>query len=169
VSDEVLYPADLSPRLGRAEIEALAALGARNARRIARFCAHPDEAAALHEMFIVHRAGAYIPPHRHPGRPESGHVIVGAARLVFFDDGGAVEEVLPLGDYASGRTFYVRIEAPRWHTLLIDSEIFAFHEVTLGPFRPENSEFAPWAPPRGDARAAHWLADLHEKIRSRAG
>jgi len=97
-------------------------------------------------MLIVHTKGAYVQPHRHQNKPESYHVIEGVADLLFFDIRGCLTGVLPLGDNASGRIFYCRLNDSRFHTLVIRSETFVFHEVTTGPFRRENTVFAPWAP-----------------------
>jgi cupin fold WbuC family metalloprotein len=111
----------------------------------ARLCAHGSMSDPLHEMLIVVDRDSYIRPHRHPGKTESLHVIEGAADLVVFDDDGTVADVVPIGDYASDRVFYYRLNAPLFHTLRLRSDKLTVHETTNGPFNPSETEFAPWA------------------------
>ena len=153
LNDEVLVASSPLVQLGRADIEALKQRALGNPRRRIRICAHPDTADRLHEMLIVHTRGAYVRPHKHLQKSESVHIIEGEVNVVFFDDAGAVAEVVRMGDYGSGRKFYYRIGGPRYHTLLITSEFLVFHEVTNGPFRREDTVFAPWAPEEADAAA----------------
>jgi cupin fold WbuC family metalloprotein len=134
------------------------------ARRRARICAHPDLSDPLQEMLILLLRDTYIRPHRHRRKAESLLVVEGEADAVFFDDDGAVATVLPLGDPRSGKAFSYRIDGPRYHTLLPRSEHFVFHEATLGPFAPELSEAAPWAPPDGDPAAAGFIAALRRRL-----
>lgn len=153
LNDEVLVASSPLVQLGRADIEALKQRALGNPRRRIRICAHPDTADRLHEMLIVHTRGAYVRPHKHLQKSESVHIIEGEVNVVFFDDAGAVAEVVRMGDYGSGRKFYYRIGGPRYHTLLITSEFLVFHEVTNGPFRREDTVFAPWGPEEADAAA----------------
>jgi cupin fold WbuC family metalloprotein len=130
-----------------------------------RICAHPDTDDRLHEMLIVHAAGAYVRPHKHEGKSESLHVLEGDADVVFFDDEGGVRDVVSLGPYGSPRHFYYRLDEPVFHTLLIHSEFLVFHEVTNGPFRREETVFAPWAPEESDPAACEaFVADLAQSI-----
>lgn len=111
-----------------------------------RLCVHPGDHSLLQEMFIVHQKGVYVRPHSHPNKSESYHVIEGQADAVFFDRHGHLTAVIPLGDPSSGRHFYCRIGESQFHTLLIRSKYFIFHEATTGPFQRSNTNFAPWAP-----------------------
>ena len=153
LNDEVLVASSPLVQLGRADIEALKRQALTNPRCRIRICAHPDTADRLHEMLIVHTRGAYVRPHKHLQKSESVHIIEGEVNVVFFDAAGAVAEVVRMGDYGSGRKFYYRIGGPRYHTLLITSEFLVFHEVTNGPFRREDTVFAPWGPEEADAAA----------------
>ncbi|MEN6586042.1 MAG: WbuC family cupin fold metalloprotein [Sulfuricella sp.] len=130
----------------REQIEILKQLARYTSRTRARICAHPDTANPLHEMIILHARDAYVRPHRHPGKSESFHVIEGDADIILFDDDGKVENVIPMGEKGSGKAFYYRLNQATYHSLLIRSDIFIFHETTNGPFQPGASEFAPWAP-----------------------
>jgi cupin fold WbuC family metalloprotein len=151
-SDEVLYSDARITPVTRAEIEALETRAAANPRRRVRLCAHESPASALHEMLIIHERDAYVRPHRHVGKGESLHVVKGRVDLVLFADAGAIDAVIELGDYASGKTFYIRLDEPVFHTFVIRSDVLVFHETTKGPFDRAATEFAPWAPDGSDAR-----------------
>lgn len=143
---EVVFAADSIVQIAGADLTALKAEAAQNPRRRKRICAHPDSADRLHEMFIVHERGCYVRPHKHLGKCESLHVLEGTAEAVFFHEDGSVRDVVALGEYRSGDRFFYRVGEPVYHTLLITSPVFVFHETTSGPFRREETVFAPWAP-----------------------
>jgi cupin fold WbuC family metalloprotein len=139
-------------------------------RKRVRFCAHPDSQNRIHEMLIALDKSTYIRPHRHPGKSESFHVIEGQADIVVFDENGQVTDQIPLGDISSGRVFLYRISEPLFHTLIIHSDILIIHETTNGPFRPEECQFAPWAPEESDReRAAAYIKDLRKRIEDMGG
>ncbi|HWX22495.1 MAG TPA: WbuC family cupin fold metalloprotein [Candidatus Binatia bacterium] len=163
LSDEVLTAGDPLVQLSRVDIQTLKQQALLNPRRRIRICAHPDTTDRLHEMLIVHTRGAYVRPHKHLNKSESVHVIEGKVDVVFFDDAGAVSDVVRLGDYQSDRKFYYRIGGPRYHTFLITSEFLVFHEVTNGPFRREDTVFAPWGPEESNPAAC--LA-FQERVRA---
>ncbi|MBI5799771.1 MAG: WbuC family cupin fold metalloprotein [Verrucomicrobia bacterium] len=143
---EVVFAADSIVQIAGADLAALKVEAAQNPRRRKRICAHPDSGDRLHEMFIVHERGCYVRPHKHLEKCESLHVIEGTAEAVFFNEDGSVRDVVLLGDYRSGAPFFYRVGEPVYHTLLITSPVFVFHETTGGPFRREDTIFAPWAP-----------------------
>ena len=153
LNDEVLVAEEPVVRVSGADIAALKRQALTNPRQRIRICAHPSTEDRLHEMLIVHTRGTYVRPHKHVNKSESVHIIEGEVEIVFLDDAGAVSDVVRLGDYRSGREFYYRVGDPRFHTLLITSEFLVFHEVTNGPFRREETIFAPWAPEESDAAA----------------
>lgn len=127
-------------------IEMLVREAASNPRRRIRLCAHSGVEDAVHEMVIVHEQSCYVRPHKHIGKSESFHVITGEVDVVLFDDDGKVTDVFPMGPFASGRPFFYRIAEPLFHTLLIRSPYLVFHETTMGPFRRDQTSYAPWAP-----------------------
>jgi cupin fold WbuC family metalloprotein len=153
VNAEVLVAEGAVAQLDADDVAELKRRAAANERRRIRVCAHRETDDPLHEMLIVHTAGAYVRPHRHPGKSESAHVVEGEADLVLFGDDGAVRDVVELGPHGSGRRFYYRLAEPVDHTLLIRSPFFVFHETTNGPFRREQTEFARWAPDENDREA----------------
>ena len=151
VSDEVFYANIGIVKAQDDTISKLMAQANANERKRSRLCAHHDQTDALHEMLIVHTQHTYVRPHKHPRKSESFHVITGRLTVLIFDDWGAVVETIPMGPYGSGAAFYYRLSEPRFHTLLISTEIAAFHEVTNGPFDRSETIFAPWSPAEDDS------------------
>lgn len=157
LNDEVSYALDDIARVAKPDVDALVRQALATPRHRMRICTHHDPEDSLHEMLIVHTKDTYVRPHKHLGKSESFHVIEGLMDVVVFDANGTATEVLQLGDYRSGRIFYYRMREPLFHTLLIRSDVVVFHEITSGPFRPQDTVFAPWEPDRDDpvARAAY--------------
>jgi cupin fold WbuC family metalloprotein len=120
----------------------------------ARLCLHQKPDDPLHEMIIVFHRDTVIRPHRHLSKTESFHMIFGELDIVLFDDRGQKTRVIQMGDLASGKTNVYRLSGPTWHSVIIRSEYAAIHEVTNGPFRVEESDFAPWAPEQPEALRA---------------
>lgn len=167
INDEVYYATSGVVRFGSDEIGFVKHRAAASPRRRARICAHLDEADSLHEMLIALAAGGYVRPHRHTRRAESFHVVEGAADVVLFDDAGGVEQVIRMGTAVGDARIY-RLNAPRFHTVLVRSECFVVHEVTRGPFDPADTAFAAWAPAEGDGGGiASFLADLDSRVKER--
>jgi cupin fold WbuC family metalloprotein len=152
-SAEVIYAGDGIVTVDAGAIGDLKRGAERNPRRRIRLCAHSGVDDRLHEMVIVHERGCYVRPHKHLGKSESFHVIEGDVDVVIFDDGGAVTQVIQMGSFSSGRPFFYRIADPLFHTLLIRSDVLVFHETTAGPFRREDTVFAPWAPDESSSEA----------------
>jgi cupin fold WbuC family metalloprotein len=165
INDEVYVADQRIVRVTRQDVERLRALAAGTPRRRVRLCAHKDTGDPLHEMLIVLDSASYVRPHRHHNKSESFHVVEGALSVVIFTEDGRIGDVIRMGDYASGRTFYYRLAEPAYHTVLLESERAVFHETTNGPFRREETEFAPWAPAEGDAEAAQlYLRHLGKSV-----
>lgn len=165
LNPEVLYSKDGLTTIDRSDIDLFKQLSSRNPRKRIRLCAHHSPDDRLHEMLIVHERGAYVRPHRHPGKTESTHIIEGLVDVVVFDDSGQIESVIHMGDYASGRTFYYRMAVPVFHTLIIRSSVLVFHETTNGPFDRRDTVFAPWAPEDSDvALVSEFIADLDHRL-----
>jgi len=154
VNDEVFVAEDPIVQVDQAQLDELKAQAARNPRHRARLCAHKGGEDRLHEMLIVLTKDVYIRPHKHINKTESFHVIDGSAIVIFFDESGAIQEVINVGDEKSGRPFYFRNDDPRYHTQIITSDFLTFHETTNGPFNRADTIFAPWSPPETDAAAA---------------
>ena len=161
VSPAVFGTKDRVVRVTRDAVRQIAATAAQQPLKRARFCAHATPQDPLHEMLIVLTRGTYIRPHRHFNKSESFHVVEGRCDLVLFDESGAIQQVLQLGAYETGKIFFYRLSDPIYHTLLIKSDAFVVHETTNGPFEQGDCEFASWAPDAENATAANsYMADL---------
>ena len=127
----------------RTDIEFLKEQAAKSPRGRSRICAHPGPDDRTHEMLVVLRRDNYIHPHLHPGKVESFHVIEGLITVVLFNEDGTILEVVPMGDFTSGRPFYYRQSRPLFHTQIPESDFVVFQEVTQGPFT-RDTVLAPW-------------------------
>lgn len=152
-SEEVFCATDPVVPVTRADIGFLKGEAAGTSRERTRLCAHEDVGDAVHEMLIVHGREAYVRPHKHHGKSESFHVIEGTGVVLLYGDDGTVEQAVPIGEYGSGRPFYIRISDARFHSLVITSDTIVFHETTKGPFVREETEFAPWSPDEDNPEA----------------
>ena len=121
--------------------------------RRARFCLHRDENDKVHEMVIAFCRDSYVPPHRHRNKSESFHVIEGRLLVVFFNEQGAVTGKMEMSPLAAGKTFFYRLNAEQWHTVIPLTDFVILHETTPGPFRKEESDFPAWAPAAADEAA----------------
>lgn len=165
VSPEVYFTEESLTTVSMATVDELAGRLADTERKRVRLCTHANETEKLQEMFVVLSRQTYIRPHRHLHKAESLHVIDGSADAVIFDDKGIILNVLPLGAYSTGRTFYYRLDRPVYHTLVLRSETLVFHETTEGPFVRVDSEFAPWAPNEQDIGAVSaFLEQLEHSV-----
>jgi cupin fold WbuC family metalloprotein len=153
VNSEVFVAERPIVQVDREQMNFLLAQAQANPRQRARLCAHKDAGDRLHEMLIVLTRAVYIRPHKHLQKSESFHVIYGSAIVVFFDDDGRIEELIEVGEAASGKAFYFRNDDCRYHTQIIVSDHLVFHETTNGPFNRADTIFAPWAPEETDTAA----------------
>ncbi len=163
-SKEVLLADEKIVRVGQSDIAALQTALAQSNRGRSRICAHRDASDALHEMLIVLSSASYIRPHKHSGKSESFHIIVGELDVVIFDDQGGIEDVVQMGCYASGRNFFYRLADPRFHSVLVRTATVIFHETTNGPFKREDTQFANWSPAEAELDA---VADYVRQLKGR--
>jgi cupin fold WbuC family metalloprotein len=165
INEEVFYSTSPIVTVGQEDVALINKKASETAGMRCRICTHRDPESNLHEMFIALAKGSYIHPHSHPGKAESVHIISGEVDIVFFDKQGEIVSVCRMGDYSTGSIFYYRIEEPVFHTLLIHSERLVFHETTNGPFRLEETQFAPWAPsPENIDAASLYQQKLFERV-----
>ncbi|MCE5181921.1 MAG: WbuC family cupin fold metalloprotein [Betaproteobacteria bacterium] len=165
INPEVLYSDVAITTADRSDVDLFKQLSSHNSRKRIRLCTHDSPDDRLHEMLIVHERGAYVHPHKHPGKTESMHIIEGEADIVIFDDEGRITRIINMGDYASGRVFYYRMAVSAFHTMIIRSDVLVFHETTNGPFVRSETVFAPWAPEDGDiGRVNAFMADLDDRV-----
>ena len=152
--------------IGSEEVDFLKSeVGSTETRRT-RICAHEDIEDKLHEMFIALSSETYIRPHKHLRKSESLHVVEGLADAVFFDENQNITQIIQLSPYGARKNFYYRIKDPVYHTLVLHTEMFIFHETSCGPFVREDTEFAPWAPGEDDTEAVKkYMKELKETVR----
>lgn len=165
-NEEVLYPEQPQKlvTMSRKDLDCLEKVARSSARRRSRICAHTSVEDDIHEMMIYHPKGTYVRPHKHLDKDESFHLICGEIDLVMFDEGGNVVEVLQMGDYTSGKTFYYRISSDTFHTQIFWKDTI-FHEVTKGPFDKKDTIAADWAPDEKDAMLVeNYLRKMKEHI-----
>ncbi len=164
-SPEVFLAEGPIATIGPEDIRVLREAVRQTPRRRARINAHPGHDDALHEMIIAINSSSYIRPHRHPGKSEAFHIIEGEVDIVVFSEDGEIERIVSLGEKGSGRAFYYRMSAPRFHTLVIRSELLIVHEITNGPFSPEGTVYAGFAPEESAAAAAaSFRAELVRRV-----
>lgn len=126
---------------------------------------HGDDGDSLRDVIVAIRPQSYIRPHKHPGKSESLHVIDGKVDVVIFDELGEIVEVLALSSDASAGGCSFRISKPLFHSLVIHSEILVAHEITDGPFRPNDTVLAPFSPDEADLdAAARYAATLRQRV-----
>jgi len=113
--------------------------------RRARLCLHSTEESKVHEMLIVLAMGTYIRPHRHHQKSESFHLLEGEVTILFFDDHGSLNQnrLMKVGQHLP---CIYRINSPIYHTQILWSPFVVFYECTRGPYCPDDTEYAPWAP-----------------------
>lgn len=151
--------------VGPTEIAFVKAQARTVVRRRARLCLHRSSYDRLHDMVIALDMSTYLRPHRHDDKSETFHIIEGAASVVIFDDTGRIERVIELGGEQGQRLY--RLDEPRYHTLVIQSEMLVIHEVTNGPFSPGATDYAAFAPAEDDtAKANAYLRDLRELLKT---
>ena len=153
-SAEVMEYASPVKCAGDGELNALKNAVASSPRARVRLCCHPSDKAALHEMFVVYTGSTYVRPNKHVGKDESLHVLEGELDFHFLGDDGEVQQSFKLGSYGSGLPFYLRVPAGRCHTVVMRSPVTVLREATPGPFRREDTLWAPWAPEVGDEDGA---------------
>jgi cupin fold WbuC family metalloprotein len=150
----------------RENVDFLKHRAAESPRGRARICAHPGPNDSLQEMLVALTRNNYIHPHFHPGKIESFHLIEGRMTVILFNEDGTILEVVPMGDFASGRPFYYRQTRPLFHTQIPESEFVVFQEVTQGPFT-RDTVLASWAPPEGpDGKLKGYIEDLLARVQS---
>jgi cupin fold WbuC family metalloprotein len=169
VTPEAFAVADSIVQIRADAIDLLRARLASSPRRRMRILTHRDVADQVQEMLIAFCRGVYIPPHKHIGKSESFHIVEGRLDVVIFSDDGQVTDVIPMGDYRSGRVFFYRMADPTFHMLVVRSDEVVFHETSCGPFAREANVYADWAPDERDTSAAQqYLTELDDALAGRA-
>lgn len=151
-------------RVDRSLVELLRNEAPSTLRKRVRFNAHGGPGEVVQEMIIALALDSYIPPHKHLGKSESFHLIEGELDIVIFDAEGRIRDLVRMGDYASGGVFYYRNDRPVFHSVVPRSGTVIFHETTRGPFVPDETVHANWAPVAEGPEALRYLAELRDAI-----
>ena len=145
-SEEVFYTKKDLFSVSQEDIDFLIDLAKETERKRVRLCCHSKQEDVVHEMIIVHPKNAYVRPHKHLNKAESMTVLRGEVDYIYFDEKGAVIEIINMAGTTSKKPFYQTIRTEIFHTLVIKSEWLVFLEVTQGPFKREDTVFAKWSP-----------------------
>lgn len=165
-NEEVLYLKQHGfVEISKKDIDHLRQVADNNPRQRARYCTHSSVDDEVHEMIIYHKKGTYVRPHKHIGKTESFHLIVGEADVVIFDEEGNVENVLSLGVFESGKSFYYRVPEAVYHSQVLREDTL-FHEATKGPFDKNDNVCPSWAPAEGEPHLVkEYLKKLNLKVK----
>ena len=161
---EVLYTDRSFVVAGAEEVALLKRLAPTTPRKRCRLCTHPTPEATQQEMLIVMRGDSYVRPHRHWGKTETLTVLEGEADAVIFDEAGAITRLVRMAPYQTGGHFFYRMPEGTFHGLIFRSDWLVYLETTSGPFDPNRSEGAPWAPAEGAAEAAGFAEALPRQV-----
>ena len=170
INNEVFYTQDTITQINQKDISFLKANIKNTEKKRIRLCTHMNEQENLQEMFIALSKETYIRPHKHLNKAESLHVLEGEADVVFFDEKGKITKIISLSKNLSKHYFYYRINEPTYHTFIVKSDIFIFHETTHGPFNKSETLYAPWSPQEKDFKKIHqFVSDLKESAKTFEG
>jgi len=128
---------------------------------------HPNSEDLLHEMIIAISPNSYIRPHIHENKSESFHIIYGDVDIVIFDELGNITDVLELSANNIQKPFYYRMSVPKFHTLIVRSDLLVVHEITNGPFIENQtiySNFSPNPNVGDNLRVNEWRAGLLKSV-----
>lgn len=153
VTPEVLYSNGAFLAVSRSDVNVLKSAALASPRRRARLCFHASPEDAQQEMLIVMHRDSYVCPHRHFTKVETLGIIEGTCEALLFDASGHLVDRLSMSPPSHGGAFFYRMPPGQFHSLLFCSEWVVFVETTIGPFTPDGSESAPWAPPESDPKA----------------
>lgn len=163
INDEVYYTNSPLTLIGQKDVNFLKQKAIENNRKRVRICAHNDINDTLHEMIIALADDIYVVPHKHLNKTESFHLIEGHLLIFIFNNEGDISHLIKMGAPESGDTFYARISADFYHTVIPLSRVAIFHETTHGPFNPAKTVNAPWAP---NGNNPHECIQFIEKLKN---
>lgn len=153
VSPEVFYSDGAFLAVSHCDVDFLKSAALATPRKRARLCFHSSHEDAQQEMLIVMHRDSYVCPHRHIRKVETLAIVEGSCDALLFDTRGHLVERLSMSSPSHGEAFFYRMPPGQFHSLLFHSEWVVFVETTIGPFTPDASESAPWAPPESDPTA----------------
>jgi len=155
VTPEVFYSDGGFLAVADHHIEFLKAAAWASPLKRARLCFHSSPSDAQQEMLIVMHQSSYVRPHRHLSRVETFAMVEGSCDALTFDYTGVLDTIVAMTAPKSGGAFFYRMPKCVYNSLISRAEWAVFIETTIGPFDPESSEAAPWAPVESDPEQGH--------------
>ncbi len=122
---------------------------------------HSSYADPINRMLNAVEPGTYCRPHKHehPDKREVFLLLRGKVAVYFFDNNGIIENIVELS--AKSGIYGVDIPPRMWHTIVSLEPCSVVYEVKDGPYsKPDDKDFAPWAPAETDAGADGYLEKL---------
>lgn len=113
--------------------------------------------------------GSYVQPHKHenPDKVELFAILQGRVACLQFTDGGSLDIVVILDANGSNRVVDI---PPRVYHSILALQPSVLVEIIQGPYdAASHKQFASWAPSEHSSEAIHYLSQLEEQVRLRAG
>lgn len=139
-------------------LHALSAEAAASTRLRCNLNLHPLLDDPVQRFCNAMQPGTYVRPHRHSqaDKWELFLALSGLVAVLTFDHIGKVIDRIELS--ANGPIFGIEIAENTWHTLVSLEPGTVLFELKRGPYQPlTDKDFAKWAPPEGDSRAAAFV------------
>ena len=108
-------------------------------------------------MVIQVEKSSYIAPHRQLGKTKTYILLEGGMYVVFFDNLGNIENKLILRPWDKKGSTLLRFDSSPWHTVHSITKTSTYVETAEGPYKPESTQFAEWAPANKDSQGIFWL------------
>ena len=127
---------------------------------------HDDYADPINRMLNALEPDTYCRPHKHqfPDKREVFIVLRGKFSVFFFDDTGTITRIVILSHHEG--TYGVEIPPRTWHSLVCLEPGSVVYELKDGPYyKPDDKDFAPWAPDEGSPEAPNYLNGLVKQIK----
>jgi cupin fold WbuC family metalloprotein len=154
------------PQLSEQETEEGLSQARRSARhRYPKLLHQPG--AEFNRVFNFIMRDSYMQPHLHPGEEkiEEIHIVDGRVVTIFFDDQGAVNDVVLL---EKGGVECLRVPAFAWHTYVMLTDSAITYETMMGVYDPTTwKRFAPWAPKEDTTESHDYLMSLRDSVQKR--
>ncbi len=138
-NENVLYLNDKIKKINSADLKFLLKKSESTKNKSIRLCIHKNKQSILHQMLIIHPKNFIVPPQYHL-KEEIIKVVSGKAKLNYFRNNGKIEKSFLLNK----DNFFHLIAPKKIHNLEIISKKFIFLEVSLGPFKKNNTLYPDW-------------------------
>ena len=131
--------------IGQDELTRLKQMAREAPTRRARTCLHQTHDDTIQEMLIALLCDSIVHPHRQQNKSKSYTVIEGSLTVTYYDESGNAVHEVEMGASDSDRVFVIRFPSDQWHTVRAESPLVIYLETITGPYRQEETEWAPWA------------------------